>query len=1349
MNDPSEYSTIGEDFVLDDQERQAALSNEQVEAFQQQVETPEATPVDLVQQDTQPATAAQSAPVETESQPTGEQPQSSPGLFQGLTYFGQPIGETGQQVQERLSAPGQGIIDTAIDGINFLLQKTGLQIPKATKYEDEVAEATRVISSVVLPTVLTQGAYSGVAAQAQSASIARLGQANKINQLGNTAFMKFVGNRGIESAAAMTVGAVSTEYETGDNLSGMLKKSFPKTYDFIPDSWATLDGDGPDIKRQKSINEDLAMGFTIPMVGFAGKFVNAVSEVKNVFRKAPVIVGESDQAVKYLAANKPKPTSDIPEEALLEYQAKQDEALDELGYYNSSKAENPNIPLKGVHDLFEFRETGLRTVDDFGIVGASIDAARIQGNKGTVYGRLGNFISGPALKYGAETPGGVEEITIGLTQQLKEADRVGMVADDFIVTADEVTAAGDNLVLELFDPSATIDDMRRMLEPQIVKNEAGVEVLTTGGYADALSSINTLVKEYQGMDIARAQAYTATSMAGQIADLAEGMRLNRGSISIEHAQEQILDKINFLQQLVGSTRYFTTQNKALNSSLQFIREQLPEPLKGVIRSPEQITQDIKNNYPVALRKFQTDSEKFTESWMYLQENRPDILDSFLELYELSDGKINTIAKMNDDILKSFTDFRPIFDPNPDQPNLIAQAVRANWFNGLLSAPATAAKAIYGNISGVVAEPVAYFAGALARGDMKSLQRGWMAYNAVFDTQQKALPYAGKLFAKASQNPNSVKGQSRLDLVIKQEEKLEQYRYIAEQEADRGNHGFKFLVKVYEEQLGMAADPAFRLTPNLFTGFDGWGGATLANAQARFRAMDELERLGETVTPARVKELATSEYNSMFGADGLIKDKVVKYQNADIALNLDTGLSKMVDGLLRIVPGLTPFITFPTTMMNLVRVADDYLPVPLRSFQKDVNELAYTSVKTFMANPESIERILSSRGHNVAQMDEVSKLNALVDLKNRTLGRKYIGAFLTSLAIGSALKDKLFGDGLFSMTGDGSIDRQLNTARMKNSNFKPRSVVGPDGTRFEYNELLGPGLSNWVAMVANVADNFDMLGEAATEHAFEKLAFIMGAALTDQAGISALRPLVEVMSGNEFAANRWAGGMINSLGPLSGMRNEFGKILDGGLKDLDNDIKSHLKNRNRIIGLFDPANRLPTVVSPISGEAPNKYSMLQRIYNTYSPLKIHPAMSKEEKFLYDIQYDVSSAFKKRSGVDLTAAERNALNVEMGEMEFFKKEINRIANTAEARNTINELRALRRSGVKSEELDIGLYDEIHMMLRDSQKQAEELAFNRLQPAMRNAIEQRILLKQRNDERAKAGKAPIPTPRPTHRY
>jgi hypothetical protein len=1324
MKDPSEYSNLSEDFILDEQELDRKLSNEQILEIQQSLEPEEPEEEDPEQT----ATADQSEPEEPESKPTGEQKKES-GLFQGLHYFGTPLGQHYTGMAERMSAPGMGIIDTAVDGINTLLRFSGLQIPKATKYEDEVAQATRTISSVVLPTMLLQGKGMQLGQAAQTQAVAKLGPTAKINQLGNTAFMKFVGARGVEAGAAATVGAVTTEYETGDNLSGMLKKSFPKTFDFIPDNWATLQGDSPDMIRQKNINEDLALGFMLPMVGFAGKFSEAVSEVKTTFKKPPVIVGESDQAVKYLAANKPKPVSEVPEEAVLEYVAKQEEALDELGYYNMSKAVDEDTPLKGVHDLYDFRETGQRLVDDFGIAGASIDAARIQGNKDTVYGRLRNFISEPALKYGTETAGGVEEVTIGLTKQLKDADRIGMVGDGFKVSADEVAEAGDNLVLELFDPSASIDDMRRMLDPQT--NEFGAEVLSSGSYADALSSINTMVKEYKGMDVARAQAYTATSLAGQIADLSEGVRLNRGSVAIENAQEQLLDKINFLQQLVGSTRYYTTQKKGFAA--------LGERAKNLFKSPQQIADDIKANYPVALRQIQNDSDKFTESWMWLQENRPEILDSFLELYELSDGRINTIAKMNEDIINSFARFRPLYDGNPEAPNIIAQAVRSNYFNTLLSAPGTAARALYGNLSGLVAEPVAYFAGAILRKDMKSLQRGWMAYSAIFDTQKKALPYAGQMFMKASQNPNAVKGQSRLDLVIKQEDKLEQYRYIAEAEAEQGRSGFKHLLKVYEDQMAMAQDPVFRLVPNLFTGFDAWTGATLANAQARFRAMNKLDELGEEATPEAIKALADAEYNSMFDADGIIVDQAVKYNNADVALNLDTGLSKKVDGLLQTLPGLTPFLTFPTTMMNMVRVADDYIPLPLRSFQKDVQELAYTSTQTFMENPDAVDLILSKRGFDVENLDQLSKLNTLVDLKNKTLGRKAIGSFVTSMAIGSVIKDQLFGDGLFSISGDGSVDRQLNAARMKNSNFKPRSVVGPGGTRFEYNEVLGPGLSNWVAAVANVADNFDMLGEAATENAFQKLSFILGAALTDQAGLSALRPLVEVLSGNEYAANRWLAGQINALGPLAGARNEFGRILEGGLKEFNNNLIEQLANRNQYLGVIDQTNRLPTVISPVTGKAPNKYSMLQRIYNAYSPLKVHPAMSEEEQFLYDIEYDVSSAFKKREGVDLTAAERAALFQKMGENGSFRKDIKRIARTAAARNTISELKSARRKFIGSEEVSIGDYDQIHIMLRDAQKAAEQVAFAELDIDMRQAIDRRILERKANAQRAQQGILP----------
>ena len=133
------------------------------------------------------------------------------------------------------------------------------------------------------------------------------------------------------------------------------------------------------------------------------------------------------------------------------------------------------------------------------------------------------------------------------------------------------------------------------------------------------------------------------------------------------------------------------------------------------------------------------------------------------------------------------------------------------------------------------------------------------------------------------------------------------------------------------------------------------------------------------------------------------------------------------------------------------------------------------------------------------------------------------------------------------------------------------------------------------------------------------------------------------------------------------------------------------------------------------------------------------MTKEEKFLYDIEYDVSSAFLTRKGIELTAKERSQLNAIMGEQGLFRNSISRIMNTANARNTIKELKEARRSGITSKTVPIGKYDQIHIMLRDAQTIAEEDAFNRLDFEMQDSIQQRIRLRKINLERAEMGIIP----------
>ena len=105
-----------------------------------------------------------------------------------------------------------------------------------------VAQAARSISSVVTPTMLLGSA--GMAAG--TAAHGRIGWS-----LGNTAFMRFLGSRGVEAGTGAIVGAVSPEYEE-DNLTGSIKNCLPPQWDFIPDSLATLDSDGTDLNVKKT-----------------------------------------------------------------------------------------------------------------------------------------------------------------------------------------------------------------------------------------------------------------------------------------------------------------------------------------------------------------------------------------------------------------------------------------------------------------------------------------------------------------------------------------------------------------------------------------------------------------------------------------------------------------------------------------------------------------------------------------------------------------------------------------------------------------------------------------------------------------------------------------------------------------------------------------------------------------------------------------------------------------------------------------------------------------------------------------------------------------------------------------
>ena len=204
MNDPAENSSVDEQLEYEKQEEQRMLSNAQIFDIQRRQEAAQEQELDSEPSSIQTSTEVPTQPesIQPEPQPTCEATQEEgggyfDGIGQRLSYFGQPIGETNEQVKERLSAPGQGLIDTATNALNaaskYLMRGLDTpQIPKATKYEDSLAQVTRDISAVVTPTILLQNA--GMAADTAA-------QASIGSKVGESAFMQFLGARGIEAGS--------------------------------------------------------------------------------------------------------------------------------------------------------------------------------------------------------------------------------------------------------------------------------------------------------------------------------------------------------------------------------------------------------------------------------------------------------------------------------------------------------------------------------------------------------------------------------------------------------------------------------------------------------------------------------------------------------------------------------------------------------------------------------------------------------------------------------------------------------------------------------------------------------------------------------------------------------------------------------------------------------------------------------------------------------------------------------------------------------------------------------------------------------------------------------------------
>jgi hypothetical protein len=303
-------------------------------------------------------------------------------------------------------------------------------------------------------------------------------------------------------------------------------------------------------------------------------------------------------------------------------------------------------------------------------------------------------------------------------------------------------------------------------------------------------------------------------------------------------------------------------------------------------------------------------------------------------------------------------------------------------------------------------------------------------------------------------------------------------------------------------------------------------------------------------------------------------------------------------------------------------------------------------------------------------------------------------------------------------GNGHWDPRVQQVRNEQG-WERKTCLGPDGKWHSY-EFLGP-LGDWMALTIDIVDNYDSIGTATFEKMEKKMAFILGASITDKSLLGNIEPLYDILGGNTAAIARWRTTMENVLFPAASFRNELGKNLFGMLREVKNDdVRELQRNKNNWLDVFDPAGAQAPLINYVDSKPINKAgsNIISRTVKTIMGVGGTDAPSKEGQFLIDIEFDQTAQFNVASnGVEYTSSEKSELRQLMGEDGYFNKELNKIMKDAadvryvtkngqRIKGLVNVMRYHRRTGTTSDILETysRIESRVESLLRRSMKRVE---------------------------------------------
>jgi len=1200
-------------------------------------------------------------------------------------------------------APIVGVSDTIIDFVNFASADGGkYDIPKLPAYEDKASQAIRNISGIVIPSLRLRGMALNAANKAHASKTA----APWLQRLGNNKTFANFSKVGIDFGTGGLVDYVAEQNQQNDTALTQIANFWPSTKVFIPDYMLT----GPDKTADQIRFANVAEGGIFNI--FAGVLEGAAymgKHWKSLKRTAQFIPtdGKSAKALNEAAneASAEIKFSDEPiENAVLKRTHEKNEALKELGEYYQTKGELPNKPTVGLHDVFDDTENLVLPVTEANpLPRAQVNAAEVRFNVESSHGRINRIISEAGRKNGIKFDNLMNRTLVAeATDKLKKGGSFKYKTNSGqVITERMIKDAGDHLAATLLHPRVDKEDILGILRE--FKESVDGSITRIVGKKGITKALADLKSQMVDLDAHKARAYLVTSEAGQISDMAEGARLMEDSESVRRTVDLMADRLEVLMVEKGLANFeanFMLQN--MNAWKQAVKT----GDKNVI---DQAAQVLVDNNKSALLDIIPEAKDWSNTIKLISRDNPEFLKPLLMASELADGDVDSLWKLHRWAQENLgTWHKLIKDGNPKVPSIINKALMSNVFNSMLSSPTTPIAAGVGNLTGLFGKSQAQIWGAAISGDFGAAKRAITAWYSLDDTIQKSLNHMRKVYSKAARNPKEISYAMRSDIAIKETKELGALRAYADAASSKGEDGASALLRIFDDLEDMSADPLLRWGSNAMTGFDGFSKSVLAASEAKYRALWKATQEGTELTPEAFKKAHNEIYDSFFDKNGMISNVAVDANAKEIALNADSPLVDLMNGLIREYPIMRSVVWFPRTTANVMDTFSKWSPAG--QFSRDWRELfgqfGQKTAKQF--KDEEIISILTRKGLPV---DEFYR-ETFQTLRYEVRGKAAISGFLLTAAFMAGIGDRC--------TGSGHVNKAIQRSRLKKG-WKKKSCKVPGTDQVVSYEWMGP-VGDWLSLAIDLVDNADTLTTGQWEEFAQKLWVIGATNFGDKQVLTQLEPLFDVVQGNGAAANRWASNLLNNLLPMGSARQWAGKMMYPDLRDVRTQLDDALRNKNAWLDMFDPSRKLAVIKDPVDGKPINNLSWWQRV--SKNVIKINDKPSPVNQWLIDIEYPNSPSMNlSNRGALLEPHERQAINTIIGEQGFYKEELLRIKQRADNLTytahdgTVYKgfreiLRAARRGNVSSEVLDIKKYANVFKEITTAYNNAKRVAEESLQ-------------------------------------